>query len=171
MGLLDRFIKAVGDATEKAVDAAFSQKNNSQKPVAPAAPVKPAAPVTPAVDMEAERFYSDDGKYEFNRNFNRDKAYFRAILDRNFPNWTIEENVPITALNASAHPKCMPITFLMSDGARKFAFFVMRDGQQNGMPYVGSCENLHDLGIRKTHCITCYKNEEAYVVNRINQAM
>lgn len=174
MGLFDKLIRAVGDATEKAVDAAFA-KTNAQKPAETTATAPTQQTVTETVQQaaapDAERIYKEDGHYEFNRSFNRDTAYFRGILQRNFPMWQITENVSISTLTPSAHPKCMPVTFMLQNGTQKFAFFVMRDGQQSGMPYKGTLSTLKELRIKSTHCISCYKNEESYVVNRINQAM
>ena len=173
MGLFDKFIKAVGDATEKAVDAAFAKANAPKQETQTTPAQQPSAPAVQAqpADADAERIYGENGHYELNRSFNRDTAYFRDILQRNFPMWQIQESVSITSLNPSAHPKCMPVTFMLQNGGQKFAFFVMRDGQQSGMPYVGTKNTLKQLGIKSTHCISCYKNEESYVVNRIKQAM
>ncbi|MBO7649856.1 MAG: hypothetical protein J6S79_03835 [Lachnospiraceae bacterium] len=175
MGLFDKIVNSIFNETKKAVDAVIppTQKPAQNAALTPApapAPVQ-SAPQAPAYDPDAERIYREDGGYDFNDSFHRDAAYFRDILVRNFPGWTLEENVPITRFAADAHPKCIPVTFLMSNGGSQFAFFVMPINKTNGLPYKGSKEALKQAGIKTVHCIECYKNEESYVVNRIRNAM
>ena len=176
MGLFDKVLDSIFNGTKKAVDSALSgtkkPEANTAKPAPAPAPQPAAETITATVNNpDAERIYDEDGKYEFNDTFNRDTAYFRDIIQRNFADYTIEENVPITRFDASAHPKCIPVTFLLSKGGYSFAFFVMPINKTNGLPYKGSKQALRAAGIKTVHCINCYKNEEAYVVNRIKAAM
>ena len=176
MGLFDKIMNSIFNETKKVVDAATSPAQKAVTPAqnAPAPAPAAAAPVAetvPAADPDAERIYNEDGSYEFNDAFHRDIAYFRDILARNFSDFTIEENVPISRFAADAHPKCIPVTFLLSKGGTNFAFFVMPLNKVPGLPYTGSKKALRAAGIKTVHCIDCYKNEESYVVNRIRNAM
>ena len=176
MGLFDKIVNSIFNETKKAVDNVLPPSQKPAQAPNPAAAQAVSTPIQSAQtatigDPEAERIYDEDGHYEFNDTFNRDEAYFRDILVRNFPDWNLEENVPITRFDASAHPKCIPVTFLMTQGASTFAFFVMPLNKTNGLPYQGSKKALRQAGIKTVHCIKCYKNEEKYVVNRIRNAM
>jgi hypothetical protein len=170
MGLFDKLTDKIFKETQKAVDGILKPNKPAQStqtgPVQ--TPVQAAAPVqTATVATDAERIYDEDGKYEFNDTFNRDTAYFRDIIQRNFADYVIEEGVSISRFDASAHPKCTPVTFLLTKGTKTVAFFVMKVNQTAGMPYRGAKQVLRAAGIPSIHCISNYKNEEAYVVNRI----
>lgn len=173
MGIFDKIMNSIFNETKKAVDSVVTPGKKPAATPAPAPAPQAAAPVvnTPAADPDAERIYREDGGYDFNDSFHRDAAYFRNILVKNFPDWSLEENVPITRIDASAHPKCIPVTFMMSKAGQNFAFFVMPINKTNGLPYKGSKQALKAAGIKTVHCIECYKNEESYVVNRIRNAM
>lgn len=174
MGLLDKIMNSIFNETKKVVDNALP---GGKKPESTPAQPKPAQPVqqtaapvqaAPAADPDAERIYDEDGEsYVFNDTFNRDAAYFRTILFKNFGDYGIEENVSVSRFDPSAHPKCTPVTFLLTKDGRKYAFFVMALNKTNGMPYRGAKKVLDAAGIPHIHCISCYKNEESYVVNRI----
>ena len=171
MGLFDKLTDKLFKETQKAVDGILKPNKPAAQSAAPGAiqtPVQAAPPVqTATVSTDAERIYDEDGHYEFNDTFNRDTAYFRDIIQRNFADCVIEEGVSISRFDAAAHPKCTPVTFLLTKGTKTVAFFVMKLNQTNGMPYVGAKRVLRAAGIPSTHCISNYKNEEAYVVNRI----
>ena len=171
MGLFDKLTNKIFKETQKAVDGILKPANKPAQTTAAGpiqTPAQAAAPVqTATVATDAERIYDEDGHYEFNDTFNRDTAYFRDIIQRNFADCVIEEGVSISRFDASAHPKCTPVTFLLTKGSKTIAFFVMKLNQTNGMPYRGAKKVLRAAGIPNTHCISNYKNEEAYVVNRI----
>lgn len=177
MGLFDKLVNSIFNETKKVVDSAISggkKVGESTSQNAPAPTPTPAAPqnvAEPARDPEAERFYFEDGSYEFNNTFHRDTAYFRDILFRNFADYGIEENVSVSRFDASAHPKCTPVTFLLTKDGRRYAFFVIEINRTSGMPYRGAKAVLDAAGIRHIHCIPCYKNEESYVVNRIKSIL
>lgn len=178
MGLFDKIMNSIFNETKKVVDSAVSGGKKvgeaaSQKPTPTPAP-QPAAAQTaaePARDPEAERYYLEDGSYEFNNTFHRDTAYFRDIIFRNFGDYGVEENVSISRFDENAHPKCTPVTFLLTKDGKRYAFYVIEQKRTNGMPYRGAKKVLDAAGIRHIHCIPCYKNEESYVVNRIKSIL
>lgn len=178
MGLFDKVMNSLFDSTKKALDSfangtkpegATQAETPAANPVNPAPVASVTAPMNAADD--AERIYREDGTYALNASFHRDVDYFRGILASGFAGCTIEENVSISRIDATAHPKCLPVTFMITEGDRSIAFFVIKKGQKNAMTYRGSLQALDAAGIAHTHCITCYKNDAAYVVARIRAAM
>ena len=171
-------MNSIFNETKKVVDNAIP---GAKKPEGAPAQPKPAQPVqqtaapvqpVPAAAPDAERIYDEDGEsYVLNDTFNRDTAYFRNILFKNFGDYGIEENVSISRFDPSAHPKCTPVTFLLTKDGRKYAFYVIALNKTNGLPYREAKRILDEAGIRHIHCIPCYKNEESYVVNRIKSIM
>ena len=97
--------------------------------------------------------------------------YFAGIINEaNFPGYTIERDVHPAIFDASAHPKCYPVTFLIKkDGGPVLAVMIMKMNQMNAMIARGTYSILEEQGIKYVRFFREMKNERFYVMNRVQQ--
>lgn len=174
MGLFDSLKKGI-DAVAKEVEAhkddieKFANDVKAQVGVqgnaAPSQQSYQAAP-QPAQSVEEEENspYPQMGvaRDQFN--------HFEAIIKANFADYEVRSNVSASELDASAHPKCKPVSFMFyRDGAPVLAVVLVRANTHRGMNVIGTKKIIEEKGIKYLRFYEEYDNEENYVVNRIKQ--
>lgn len=102
---------------------------------------------------------------------NWDNEYFAEIINEsNLPGYTVERDVHPAIFDASAHPKCYPVTFLIKkDGNPILAVMIMNMNQTNAMISRGAYSVLEAQGIKYIRFFREMKNEKYYVTNRVQQ--
>ncbi len=154
--------KAVDNAVEQAVDQAV------RKPLESAI-VNAARPNQQNAGTQTVGTIEEPGS-EWDIEYSHDIAYFRDIIKRNFPEYTVEENVPFSTLvSASTSVSYPPYTFVF----RKDGAAVLVISLQSKYHYR---KGLHTYcewkaGIRHLNFFAEYPDREDYVVNRIRQAL
>lgn len=113
--------------------------------------------------------YTFPADYEFKPENVRSReqllADLKRIVQANFKEYKIYYQVPASALEASAHPACEPITFLFEkDGVQQLALFVVRENNYRGMNVQGSKDICYDRGIPWIQLFEEYANDDDYVV-------
>lgn len=94
------------------------------------------------------------------------------ILTRRFPQFEVRCNVPVNSLLPAAHPKCIPITYLLCQNSTpKMAVILMHQKQHGGMNQKGTDAACVQLGIPYMHLYHEYENAENYIAEKINQAI
>lgn len=148
MGFLDSILKIVKEKVTEAVEDAVNTQNS-----------------------ETSAGVNTVKKFEQKFNPSTDENYFAGLLtEENFPGYTIERSVKLDTFDASAHPKCFPITFLFKkNGAPVLAVFIMNEPQRHTMPVFGSSVILDDNKIRYIRFYKGWENERSYVLNRIKE--
>ena len=170
MGLFDKLKKAVDDIAaeagknkddlQKEIEKVLGPRPQQTQPYSdsgrtvdyPAANVHNACAIYPESTDQTQRVYD--------------------IICRNFPELQVQCHVPMIALMPTAHPKCMPITYLLlQNNAPRAAIILMHQKQHSGIPVKASDSACASLGIRYIHLYHEYENAEAYVVGRIREAL
>ena len=148
MGFLDSILKIVKEKVTEAVENAVNTQNS-----------------------ETSAEVNTVKKFEQKFNPSTDENYFAGLLtEENFPGYAIERSVKLDTFDASAHPKCFPITFLFKkNGAPVLAVFIMNEPQRHTMPVFGSSVILDDNKIRYIRFYKGWENERSYVLNRIKE--
>ncbi|MBR6644827.1 MAG: hypothetical protein IKL21_03570 [Clostridia bacterium] len=148
MGFLDSILKIVKEKVTEAVEDAVNTQNSE-------------------TSAEVNTVKKSEQKF----NPSTDENYFAGLLtEENFPGYTIERSVKLDTFDASAHPKCFPITFLFKkNGAPVLAVFIMNEPQRHTMPVFGSSVILDDNKIRYIRFYKGWENERSYVLNRIKE--
>ena len=148
MGFLDSILKIVKEKVTEAVEDAVNTQSS-----------------------ETSAQVNTVKKFEQKFNPSTDENYFTGLLtEENFPGYTIERSVKLDTFDASAHPKCLPITFLFKkNGAPVLAVFIMNEPQRHTMPVFGSSVILDDNKIRHIRFYKGWENERSYVLNRIKE--
>lgn len=148
-GLKSEITSEIKSEIKNQLNSAFSSKSETEV----SEPVKNTTPV--------ENIYD--------QNYNTGDDYFAALItEANFPGYTIEKSVHPNVFDASAHPKCYPISYLFKkDGVPALAVFVMNTNQYRAMIAVGTYNVLDDNNIKYIRFFKGMKNEESYVLNRI----
>lgn len=97
--------------------------------------------------------------------------YFDSLItEGNFPGYKIERNVHAKVFDPSAHPCCMPITYLFSkNGKPVLAILLMNTNQYRSMIARGTYKVLNDSKIHFIRFFRSYDNEKSYVINRIKE--
>ena len=116
--------------------------------------------------------YSFPSEYEFYPKDARDcdqlLADFKKLLLANFKDCKIYCQVPAAALEPSAHPASVPVSFLFQkDGAHRLAVFLVRGNNYRGRHVVATKEICEERGIRWIQFFEEYANDDDYVVARI----
>jgi hypothetical protein len=71
--------------------------------------------------------------------------------------------------DSSAHPSCMPISYLFSrDGKPTLAILFLKTNQYRAMIARGTYEILDKNNVCYIRFFKSYKNEKDYVINRIH---
>lgn len=107
--------------------------------------------------IKTEHFFDDD--------------YFARIINKqSFPDYSIERNVHPSVYDASAHPSCFPVTFMMKkDEIPVLAVMIMKDNQRNAMISRGTYAILENKGIKYIRFYREMANEREYVINRVRE--
>ena len=160
---------------KKIVDVAKDYIDNSTKDAAPTRQERPAQRPEPEPEpVEIER---TDSEW---------KAYFKEILQSEFPSYSIRENVKVTDLagNVSdefklykARPNQVykaewgqPYTFVLDNGASK-AVVMLGDGHSHdsNVKYLIARKYAKKLGMPYINFYTQMPNERSYVIERIRK--
>ncbi len=97
---------------------------------------------------------------------------FRRLLKANFSNYDIYYQVPASELDSSAHPACVPVTFVFEKNGRyPLAVFVVRKNNYKGMNVVATQKICENMGMKCIRFYEEYANEDDYVVGRIRNAL
>ena len=101
--------------------------------------------------------------------YSTDDAYFASLItEDSFVPYTIERNVAASRLEATAHPKCYPISYLfMKDSKPVLAVLIMNKNQYRSMIAKGTYQVLDKQGIPYIRFFKGMKNEREYVLDRI----
>ena len=90
------------------------------------------------------------------------------ITNDNFPSYTIEKNIHPNRFDSSAHPSCMPISYLFSlSGKPVLAVLFMNTNQYKAMISRGTYKILEENNIPYIRFFKTFDNEKDYVINRI----
>lgn len=165
MGFLERAIrKGISEGIGKALGNAIGKA------------VKPAA--TDFANRTAQQF---DNAARTSRTFtsapfvqktyNTGDSHFASLItEANFPGYSISNNVHAKNFDASAHPSCYPISYLLSNGSQPvLAVLVMNKNQYRSMIAKGTYKVLDDNGIPYIRFFKGMENESGYVINRIKE--
>lgn len=154
MGIFDRILGEIKDEIKSELSKLID-------------PDSADAEETAASDDISQECDNEQPFYE--NNCNRSEEYFAAFVTaEKFPGYTIERTVHPNVFDASAHPKCYPITFLFrKDGAPVLAVMVMNSNQSRAMISVGTYRVLDAQKIPYIRFYREMENREDYVINRI----
>ena len=162
--------RKVENAMETAIDNAFAPKTTTGTATAPAAqPVADPAPAPADGGFFAQTAAAqpapavDDWDTEYNHDIN----YFRPILQENFPEYTIEENVPFAQLVPGVRYNYPPYTFVM----RKNGQIALVISLQSKYGYKKGLHTMCEWKAQLKHInfFIEYPDRVDYVVNRIRQ--
>ena len=145
-------------------DAVHSALNPTQKTTQPAAPV-PGAVATPVAAQVAQQITSPENEWDIDYNHGID--YFRPILAKYFPEYSVEENVPFKTLVPDCRWIHSPYTFVL----RKNGAIALVISLQSKYKYE---KGLHTYcewkaGLKHINFFIEYPDHEDYVVNRIRE--
>ena len=92
---------------------------------------------------------------------------FSVLYRRNFPQYTILENVPARQLQADCHPACTPVQFLFCRGNQpELAVVLVRSNTYRGRNVVGTKEICERQGIGYLRFFMEMPNTPDYVIER-----
>ena len=157
---VDKVEKPLTDkATEIAYDVTKEVKNQVDSFKSAPQPQAPVQYTQPVDDIDYSNCY-DTGE-----------DYFDNIVNKmNFPECEIVKNVHPTMLDATAHPSCYNVTYMMyKNGTPVLAVLLMNTNQYRSMCANGTYEVLDNHGIKYIRFFKGMKNEHSYVVNRIKE--
>ena len=161
MGFFDKLFNTINDvknSIDKVSDIANKQQTSKPQPQAPQVQTQPAP--KPVVEY-----------HDYSYNYNTDDNYFASIINEaDYPGYTISRNVSASVFDSTAHPKCYPVSYLLSNGTQPaLAVFIMNTNQYRSMIAKGTYEILDNNGIRYIRFFKGMKNDRNYVVNRIKE--
>lgn len=112
---------------------------------------------------------SDSNPYAFT--YNTDDRYFASIITPgSFPGYSMDSNVHARTLDASAHPRCYPISYMFSkNGQPVLAVLIMNKNQYRSMIARGTYKVLDNKGIKYIRFYKGMENKQNYVLNRIRE--
>lgn len=163
--ILKRLLRRkVEQKVEKAVDEALDSALNSNKTVQPtASTAQPASSVAAAAydngNAEAEN--------EWDIVYNHNADYFRPIIQANFPEYTLEENVPFDQLVSGVKFKYPPYTFVMRKNGQIALVISLQSVNSYKKGLHTYCEQRAQL--RHINFFIEYPDHQDYVINRIRQ--
>ncbi len=104
---------------------------------------------------------------DYTKDFNRSHGYFKDIIERNFAEYAIEENVPMTQIEPGASKFFKPLDFLFNkDGQPVLAVAITKEKPSKKAPII--CKNHN---IKYVVIYSPYENKESFVVDRIKNAL
>ena len=173
MGL---FKTLLGSVAEKAISQVKDALSDAMSEHAPKNTARPAAPATPRPEPEiVER---TDAEW---------LAFFREILQTQFADYSVREDVPVTDIAGPAADEFKlyktrptqvyraewgkPYSFVLSQGGIPRAVVMLGSGHSHysNVKYLISRMYCKKLGIPYINFYTQMPNEEEYVVGRINK--
>ena len=163
--------RKVENAMETAIDNAF--KPNTTTATTPAA--QPAAqPAGPAPAPADDGFFARNAaaqaapaEDDWDTDYNNDINYFRPIIQANFPDYTLEENVPFAQLVSGVKYSYPPYTFVM----RKNGQIALVISLQSKYSYKKGLHTMCEWKAQLKHInfFIEYPDRADYVVNRIRE--
>ncbi len=168
MGFFDRIIKkgisegigkAVGDALSKVIEPAATElANKTAEYIDDTAQSTQTAQVRTASPFVQKTYDTGD-------------SYFASLItEANFPGYSISTAVHAKSFDATSHPSCYPISYLLSNGSQPvLAVLVMNKNQYRSMIAKGTYKVLDDNGIPYIRFFKGMENESGYVINRIKE--
>ena len=98
---------------------------------------------------------------------------FECLLtEENFQGYTIERNVHVNRFDPSAHPACLPVSYLfVKDNTPVLAVFVMQTNHYRAMIARGAYMVLEEQGIPFVRFFKGFANEKTYVLDRVRAAL
>lgn len=186
--------KAVTNAVQNSMEQAFKMDLNGDgavgtngKPANPAvAPAQPAAPVAPEVTnpAPAPAFKpaqpGDNFKYDkmpvsassFKGPRANELGGVGAVIEKNFPQCSVETNVSPERFANEPMAKRTMITYLVSTGGiAKIAVFVVPKGKYKNKAVVNSMAVCAARGIKPLRLFAEFDNREDYVVTRVQNLL
>jgi len=144
-----------------------------RKPIVPPETRNKPQPVVPVDDRIYTTWgYSFPAEYEFYpadaRSCEQLLIDLKKLLMTHFKDCKIYYQVPASALNPSAHPACVPVSFLLekANGSR-LAIFLVASRNYKGRNVVATKEICSGMGIPWIQFFEEYANDDDYVVARI----
>jgi|GEM_PF-1702164 len=163
MGLLDKIIDGIKSELKSGLSDLLDPKQNDEETQvsAPAAASVQHTASAPVVGIDDEPDYA--------KVYDTDESYFAEIItDEEFEDYTIERSVHPGELDGSAHPSCLPISYLFSrDGEAELAVLIMNSNQRRAMIANGTYRVLDEKRIPYIRFYKGMKNERTYVLDRI----
>ena len=95
-----------------------------------------------------------------------DKPYFRAIINENFSNYTIREDVPVAELGGDGRAYDFA---LVSGGQCCGVIMLVEHNRDNNRAYKGAREAAQAAGVPFINFYTHMPNERDFVINRIRR--
>ncbi len=116
--------------------------------------------------------YSFPAEYEFYPEDTRDVAQlmldFKKLFLANFKDCKVYCQVPASALDASAHPACIPVPFIFEkEGQYRLAVFIVNGSNYRGRNVIATKDICSDMGMQWIQFFEEYANDDDYVVARI----
>ena len=171
------FLKKVVDTVEREVDNVCDSINSRQQTTSSQPVPKPQQPQQPQQAPERER---TDMEWT---------AYFREILTKEFPQYAVQENIPVQQLAGDANDefqlyKSRPRQAYKAEWGKPYTFVLNQDGLAKGIVMLGKGHS-HDsnvkyliarmyakkMNIPYINFYTQMPNEHDYVVSRIKKFM
>lgn len=167
MSLLKNLFEIAGKVASVAQEIAAKQEAAAKK-TTPAATVQSSAPVEEKTDAEWH-------------------AYFREIIQSEFPGYDVRENVPVTELAGFAADEAQlyksrprqvykaewgePYTFVLSQGGAPKGIVMLGGGHSHfaNVKYLVARMYAKKLGLPYINFYTQMPNERGYVVGRIHK--
>ena len=167
MSLLKNLFEIAGKVASVAQEIAAKQEADA-KQTTPAATVQSSAPVEEKTDAEWH-------------------AYFREIIQSEFPGYDVRENVPVTELAGFAADEAQlyksrprqvykaewgePYTFVLSQGGAPKGIVMLGGGHSHSanVKYLVARMYAKKLGLPYINFYTQMPNERSYVVGRIHK--
>ena len=162
--------RKVENAMETAIDNALTPKKtttvNATTPAAPAADPIPA-PVDGGFFAQTAAAQTAPAVDDWDTEYNHDINYFRPIIQSNFPDYTLEENVPFAQLVPGVKYNYPPYTFVM----RKNGQIALVISLQSKYGYKKGLHTMCEWKAQLKHInfFIEYPDRVDYVVNRIRQ--
>lgn len=105
-----------------------------------------------------------------NQNNTGDEYFAELINQDNFPGYVIEKNLHPSFFDDSAHPSCLPISYLFKkDNTPVLAVLVMQRNHYRAMIALGTYKILEENNIKYIRFFKGMENKEDYVINRIKE--
>ena len=144
-----------------------------RKPIVSPQPKYKSEPIRSVDDrIHTSWGYTFPGNYEFYPEDARDCGQLlvdmKKLLMAHFKDCKIYYQVPASALDPSAHPACVPVSFLLekANGSR-LAIFLVASRNYKGRNVVATKEICSGMGIPWIQFFEEYANDDDYVVARI----
>ena len=166
MGLLKNLLNLAGKVASVAQE--LSAQQGTAKPAASAAPVRSADPAPERSDAEW-------------------RAYFREIIEAEFPDYEVREAVPVTELVGDAADEFQlydsrpsqvyraewgqPYTFVLYQGGAPKGIVMLGSGHSHssGVKYLIARMYATKIGLPYVHFYTQMPNERTYVAGRLHR--